>query len=131
MHDEVVVEPHLARDGAGRLLSHGDEHVRRRRVGPALEQPGQEQVPLLPADQVLVVVGGLAARQQLLGLELNQDGRHEEKLRELVEVDLVALLREHAHEAVDHRQQGYVEDVDLMGRDEVQQQVDGTLETWG
>ena len=67
VHHEVVVEAHLAgieRDG---LLGQGDEDVGRRGVGPALEQAGQEQVALLPADEVLVLVGGLAARAAASG----------------------------------------------------------------
>ena len=54
-------------NGAGRLLGHGDEDVGRRGVGPALEQAGQEQVPLLPAHEILVLVGGLAARAAASG----------------------------------------------------------------
>ena len=96
MDDEVVVESHLARNGAGRLLGQGDEDVGRGGVGAALEQARQQQVPLLPAHQVVVLIGGLQARQQLLGLELNQDGGHEQELGELVEVDLVALRRQHS-----------------------------------
>ena len=64
---EVVVEPDLAGHGAGRLLGQGDEDVGRRGVGPALEQAGQQQVALLPADQLLVVVDGLAARAAASG----------------------------------------------------------------
>ena len=131
MHREVGRQPHLARDGAGGLLGHGDEDIRRRRVRTALEQSGQEEVPLLPSHQILVVLVRLPAGQQLLGFELNKDGRHEEKFRELVEVDLLALPREHAHESVDHGQERDVEDVDLVGRDEVQQEVDRTLEVGG
>ena len=67
MHDEVVVEPHLPRDGARRLLGQGDEHVGRCGVGPALEQPGEEEVPLLPSDEILVVLAGLAARAAAAG----------------------------------------------------------------
>ena len=56
VHDEAVVEPDLAGDRARGLLGQGHEDVGRRGVGPALEQPGQQQVALLPPDEVLVVV---------------------------------------------------------------------------
>ena len=62
VHHEVVVESHLAGDRTRRLLGQGHEDVGRRGVGPALEQPGQQQVALLPPDEILVVVGRLAAR---------------------------------------------------------------------
>ena len=62
MDDEVVVEPDLAGHRARRLLGQGDEDVGRGGVGPALEQPGQQEVALLPADQVLLVVRRLASR---------------------------------------------------------------------
>ncbi len=130
VHHEVVVQPHLARDGTGRLFGHGHEDVGRGGIGPALEQPGQQEVSLLPAHEILVLVAGLGPWQQPLRLELDENRRHEEELGQLVEVDLLALLREHTHEAVDHGQEGDVEDVDLVGRNEMQQEVDGTLETW-
>ena len=65
--DEVVVEPDLPRNGARRLLGQGDEDVGRRGVGPALEQAGQEQVPLLPADEILVLLGASRARAAASG----------------------------------------------------------------
>ena len=128
MHDEVVVEADLAGHRARGLLGEGHEDVGRGGIGPALEQAGQEQVALLPPDEVLVVVVDLAAREQPLRLELDQDGGDEQELGELVEVDPVALLAQDAHEGVDHRQQGDVEHVDLVRRHQVQQQVDRSLE---
>ena len=119
MDDEVVVEPHLARDGARRLFGQGDEDVGRGGVRPALEQPGQQEVALLPPDQVLLVVRPLAAGQQPLRLQLDQDGRHEQEFGQLVEVDALALLGEDVDEGVDHGQERDVEDIDLVGGHEV------------
>ena len=101
------------------MFCHGHEDVGRSGIGPALEQSGQQQIPLLPSHEILVLVGGLGPGQQSLRLELDEDGRHEEELRELVEVDLLALRRQHAHEAVDDGQERDVEDVDLVRRNEV------------
>ncbi len=128
MDDEVVVEPDLAGYGVRGLLGEGDEDVRRRRVGAALEQPGQQEIALLPPDEVPIVLGGLAPGQQLLRLELDQDGRDEEELRQLVEVDHVPLFGQDAHKVVDHGEQGNVEDVQLVGGHEVEQEVDRALE---
>ena len=128
MDGEVVRQPDLPRDGAGGLLGHGHEDVGGGGVGPALEQAGQQEVPLLPSDQLVVVVGALAARQQLLGLELDQNGGHQQELGELVEVDLVPLLGQDPDEPVDDGQQRDVEHVDLVGGDQVQQEVDRAFE---
>ena len=125
---EVVRQPDLPGDGAGGLLGHGHEDVGRGGVGPALEQAGQQQVPLLPPDQLVVVVRALAPRQQLLGLELDQNGGHQQELRQLVEVDLVPLLGQDPDEPVDDGQERNVEHVDLVGGDQVQQEVDRALE---
>ena len=124
MHDEVVVEPDLAGHRPRRLLGQGHEDVGRGGVGAALEQAGQQEVTLLPPHEVLLVLGCLAPGQQLLGLELDEDGRDEQELRELVEVDHVPLLGQDAHEAVDHGQQGDVEDIHLVGGHEVEQEID-------
>ena len=67
MHGEVVVEPDLAWDRARRLLGQGDEDVRRGGVGPALEQAGQQQVALLPAHVVLVLLARRRARAAASG----------------------------------------------------------------
>ena len=91
--DEVLVEPCLPGYRARGVLGERHEHVGGRGVGAALEQAGQQQVSLLPAGEVLVLVGRLAARQQPLGLQFDEDGGDEEELRELVEVDQLAPLR--------------------------------------
>ncbi len=41
-----------------------------------------------------------------------------------------ALLGQDVHEGVHHREEGDVEDIDLVGGHEVQQEIDGTLEDW-
>jgi hypothetical protein len=111
---EALIQPDLPGDGAGSLLGQPDEDVSGRRVGPALEEAGQQEVTLVPPDQLVIVVGDLTAGEQLLGLELDQDGGHQQELGELVEVDLVPLLGEDAHERIDHRQQRDVQHIDLM-----------------
>ena len=77
MHHEPVVESHLARHREPRLFGQGGEDVRRGGVGAALEQARQEQVALLPPEELLLLVGCLGPRKQLLRLELDQNRRHE------------------------------------------------------
>ena len=132
VHDEVVVEPHLARDRARRLLGQGDEDVGRGGVGPALEQPGQQEVALLPADQVLVVVasprGPGSSFCDLSSMRMAATSRNSDSWLKSIGSRCSERTR---HEAVDHGQQRDVEDVDLVGGHEVQQEVDRTLEDWG
>ncbi len=126
--DEPVIEAGLAGQGPDRRLGHGHEPVGDRRVGTALEQPGQEQVPLLPADQLVLGVDVVGPGQQPLGLELEKDGRDQEELGEHLQGVRVAALVEDGHEGVDHRGQRDVQDVDLVGGDQMQKQVDRPLE---
>jgi len=62
---------------------------------------------------------------------LDQNGREQQELGQLIDVERLALLGQHRHEGVDHRQEGDVEDVDLVRGHQVQQQVDRTLEDRG
>ena len=128
MHDEVVVEPDLAGDRARGLLGQSHEDVGRRGVGPALEQAGQQQVALLPADEVLVLVavsGPGSSRWDLSSIRMAATSRNSESWLKSI---ALALLGEDRDEAVDHREERDVEDVDLVRGHEVQQQVDRPLE---
>ncbi len=113
------------------LFGQGHEDVGRGRIGPALEQAGQQQVALLPPGQLLVVLDVLGPGQQALGLELDEDGGHQQELGELVEVDQLPLVGEDAHEAVDHGHERHVEHVQLVRGHQVQEQVDRALERRG
>ena len=64
MHHEAVVNPSQAREGPGRALEDRDEGVGQRRVGPQFEQPGQQDVALLPANELLVGFTGVSPGQQ-------------------------------------------------------------------
>ena len=96
MDHEVVVEADLAGHRARGLLGQGHEDVGRGGIGPALEQAGQQQVALLPAGQLLVVLDALGPGQQPLGLELDEDGGHQQELGELVESIMVPLVGQDA-----------------------------------
>ena len=131
MDDEAIVEPDLAGDRPGGSLGEDDERVRGGRVRPALEQAREQQVALLPADELLVLVDDVRAGQQLLRLQLDEDGRDQDELREHVHRQLVPPLDEDRDERVDDRRQRDLQDVDLVAADEVQQQVDRPFEDRG
>ena len=114
MDGKIGIEPGVARHRERGVLGHGDEGVGRRRIGPALQQAGQQQITLVPADELVIVVDRLTPGQQLLRLQLDQNGRHQQEFRKLIERDLVPLLHQDAHERIDHRQQRDVEHIDLM-----------------
>ena len=86
--DQVGVESGGAGHRAGGLLDEQGEPVGGGRVGLALEQPGQQEVPLLPADELLVGLDVAAAGQQAPGLELDEDGGHHQELGQDLQVDL-------------------------------------------
>ena len=127
LDDEVGVEPGGAGHRAGGLLDQQGEPVGGGRVGLALEQSGQQQVPLLPADQLLVGLDVAAAGQEAPRLELDQHGRHDQELGQDLQVH--GLPRGHlGHEGVDDVGQRDVEDVHLVAVHQLQQDVDRALE---
>ena len=68
-------------------------------VGAVLEQPREQQIACLQQRQVLFVVD-VGGRQQTGGLQVQQGGRHDEELRRLAEVELVACGAEKGDEIV-------------------------------
>ena len=127
---EVQVQPGGAGDRPGGLLHQHGEPVGGGGVGLALEEPGQQQVALLPADQLLVGIDLVAPGQQAAGLELDEHRGDDQELGQRLQVD--RLPGGHlGHEGVDHRGQGDVEDLHLVVVDQLQQQVDRALEGGG
>ena len=94
----------------------------------ALQQPGQQQVPLLPEGQLLLDLDVIAAGQQPAGLQLEQHGRDEQELGGHLEVEGGPHLLEVGHVGVDDVRQRHLLQVDLLPGDEVQQQVERALE---
>ena len=96
----------------------------------ALEQPGQQQIPLLPQRQLLVEIHVLATRQQATGLQFDQGGGNQQELGGHLEVQRLhgpqlAQIRVH-----DDRQADLV-DVHLLLEDQVQQEIERPLEHRG
>src|SRR5690606_4691252 len=119
---EVRLEGHRTRVGARArgppaLEVGGDLLVR-----PVLEQPGEEQVARLEQLEVLLVLDR-AAREQPGGLEVEERRRDNEELARLPEVP-VLLAREVGDELVGHLREGHLGDVELVLRDEREQEVE-------
>ena len=97
-------------------------------VGAVLQQPGEEQVAGLEQRQVLLVldVGG---RQQPGRLQVEQGRGDHEELGGLAEVPLAALDVEVGQELVGDLGERDLGDVELVLRDEPEQQVERAFET--
>jgi len=115
------------RSSANRGGHPGGEHARHFLVGPVLEQPGEEQVAGLEQGQVLFVLD-LAGWQEPGGLEVEQGGRDDQEVTDLVQVPAVGALRDVADELVGDLGQGDFGDVQLVLGDQREQQVEWTLE---
>ena len=92
----------------------------------ALEQAGEQEVALLPQRQLVVEVDVGAAGQQTAGLELDERGGDEQELGGDVEVELLHAL-DLGEVGVDDPGQADLVDVDLLGEDQLQQQVERAL----
>ncbi len=115
----AVGPAHPAFEGAGGVL----ERL-------ALEQPGQEEVALLEAQQLLVELEVLDAGEQAAGLELDQRGGDEEELGGDVEVERVHAV-ELGEVGVDDLGQRHLPQLHLLLQDQVKEEVEGALEDRG
>jgi hypothetical protein len=96
----------------------------------ALEQAGEQEVPLLPEREVVVQVDVVVPGQHPPGLEFHQRGGDQEEFGRHLEVELL-----HAGElgqvGVDDRRERDLVELDLLAHDQVQQQVERSLEDLG
>jgi hypothetical protein len=127
---QVVVDAGGAGHRTGRLFHEHGESVGGGGIGLALEQAGHEQVPLLPPDQLLVGIDVIGPGQEATRLELDEQGGDDQELGQGLQVDLVP-PGHLGHEGVDHRGQRDVEDLHLVVVDQLQQEVDRSLEGGG
>ena len=124
-------EPVLQRDGARIAAQRGGlqlgEHLRDVLERAVLQQPGEQQVAHLQQRQVLLVVD-LPGRQQPGGLEVEQGrGDHQER-GGLLELELGADLAGVGDELVGDLVQRDLGHVEAVGEDQLQQQIERTLE---
>ena len=82
---------------------------------------------LLPEGQLLVEVDVVVARQQALGLQLDERGGDEQELGGDVEIEPVHRL-ELGDVGVDDDRQPQLVEVDLLAEDQVEEEVEGSLE---
>ena len=85
---QVVVDAGGPGHRAGRLFHEHGEPVGGGRVGLALEQPGHEQVPLLPPDELLVGIDVVGPGEETARLELDEQGGDDQELGEGLQVHL-------------------------------------------
>ena len=103
----------MPREGAVGGVGELGEHRRDVLERLALEQPGEEQVALLPEGQLVVDVGVGHARQQTPGLQLDERGGDQEKAGGDVEVERLQAF-DLGEVLVDDRRQVDLVDVDLL-----------------
>jgi len=93
----------------------------------AVEEPGDEQIALLPECELVVDVDLGILGEKPLAFELDQRGRDQEELGGHLEI-------EHLHPfdlleiGIDDAGEGDLVEVDLLAQDEMEQQVEGTFE---
>ena len=122
-----LLQRHRTRVTAQRRGFEFGEHLRDVLVRPVLKQPREQQIADLQQGQVLGVVD-LAGRQQPGGLEVQQGrGDHQER-GGLVEFQRGSDLPGVGDELVGDLVQRYLGHVQPLGEDQLQQQVEGSLE---
>ena len=124
---ERLLGPGGPRRRCGRLGDPRVEHLGRVLERLALEQPREQEVALLEAQQLLVDVDVVAAREQPPRLELDERRRDEQELGGAVEVDPLHLLDLGA-EDVDDPGERDLPEIDLFLEDQVQEEVERAFE---
>ena len=96
----------------------------------ALEQAGQQEIAFFPDTQFVVEIAVVETGEQPAGLELDQRGSDQQELGGDVEIHL-RHLGEMGEVGVDDLGERHLVQVDLVAKDQVQQQVERTLEHVG
>jgi hypothetical protein len=96
----------------------------------ALEETRDQVVALVPTRELVVEIGIVGAGKQPAGLEIHQRRRDEQELGRAVEIDPLE-PGDLGEIAVNDVREADLEEVDLFLQDEVQKQVEGTLEHRG
>ena len=123
---EAVLDPGLPGPRQGRVGGQATQHDRRVLERLALQQPGQQEVPLLPQAELVVLVHAPVGRQQPPGLQLDEDRRDEQEFGGHLQVARVQALQLRQVGVHDGRQGDLVE-LNLLLHDEVEEQVEGPL----
>ena len=95
--------------------------------GLALDQTRQQEIPLLPQTEFVVEIDLVVVGQEPAGLELDQRGRDQEKLGGDLEVELLHAIQL-AEVRIDNLVQVDLVEIDLLAQDQVQQQIERTVE---
>ena len=109
--------------GAARHRVEGERGVLERL---ALEQPREQEVALLEAEQLFVELGVVETREEAARLQLHEGGRDEEELGGDVEIERLHAV-ELGEVLVDDARERHLPEVDLLLEDQVQQEVEGPL----
>ena len=97
------------------MIEQSDEKVSSRCVGSKLEQASQQEVALLPANEVLIPLDLVWPRKEATALHLQEDGGHQQEVAELFEREFAGGVQDLFDEGIHDWRQLDVEDVDLMG----------------
>ena len=128
--DEPLVRTGHTRERAPGTIGERVERDGRVLERLALDEAGEQQVALGPQRQLLVEVEVVVARQEAAGLQLDQRGGDEEELGGDVEAQLLHRL-ELGQVRVDDLAEADVVELHLLAEDQVEQEVEGSVEHRG
>ena len=114
-------------EAAGRGVHPGGEHAGHFLVGAVLQQPGEQQIPGLEQRQILLILH-FTGREQPGGLQVEQGGRDDEEVADLIQVPAAGALGDVGDELVGDPGEGDLGDVELVLGDQREQEVEGALE---
>ena len=123
---EALVRPDPAGEATPRFVGQRAEQAGDVLERLALQQAGQQEVALLPKGQLVVELDVGAAGEQPPGLQLDERGGDQQELGGDVEVERLHAL-DLVEVGVDDPGQADLVDVDLLGEDQLQEQVERTF----
>ena len=105
------------------------EHPRGVLKGLGVQQTRQQKVTLFEEREFVIQVDALVRRQQPTGLQLHQGCGDQQKFGGHLQVEVIH-PRQLDQVGIDDAGERDLVQVDLIGEDQVQQQVEGPLEHW-
>jgi hypothetical protein len=125
--EELLFQADAARGHLGGEGGEMVDHLRRILERLAFEEPGQQEISLLPQAEFVIEIEGVVDGQQAPTLQFDQGGGDQQELRRQLEVTCVDAL-DLGQVGIDDLEQRHLVQVDFVSKDQMEEKIERAFE---